>query len=209
MSTDNTSTQYWNTIYQSKNENEVSWYQEYPATSINLILKLKLPLSAPIIDIGGGESHLVDALLDLGYTNISVLDISEKALEKSKNRLGEKSKLVKWIVTDVTEFKPTEKYDLWHDRAAFHFLITEEHIETYISIAKKTINLNGFLIIGTFSENGPVKCSGLDIKQYTNESLNDKFGNSFNQIYFQYSDHSTPFGTTQNFLFCTFKNEAT
>ena len=121
MNTDKTSTQHWNTIYQSKNENEVSWYQEYPQASIEFIKELKLPLTAHIIDIGGGESRLVDVLLEIGYTNITVLDISEKALQKTQNRLGEKGKLVQWVVTDITEFNPTEKYDLWHDRAVFHF----------------------------------------------------------------------------------------
>lgn len=207
MKTENQKVEHWNTIYQSKNENEVSWYKDYPEASIELIKELKLPLSAHIIDIGGGESRLVDVLLDLGYTNITVLDISEKALEKSKNRLEEKSKLVKWIITDITEFNPTEKYDLWHDRAVFHFLTAKENIIKYTSIAERAISQNGFLIMGTFSDKGPTKCSGFEIKQYTDKSLKDAFKDSFKQFSFQYIDHSTPFNTVQNFLFCTFQRK--
>jgi len=207
MNTDKTSTQHWNTIYQSKNENEVSWYQEYPQASIEFIKELKLPLTAHIIDIGGGESRLVDVLLEIGYTNITVLDISEKALQKTQNRLGEKGKLVQWVVTDITEFNPTEKYDLWHDRAVFHFLTDEENIIKYTSIAERAISQDGFLIMGTFSDKGPTKCSGLEIKQYTDKSLKDAFKDSFKQFSFQYIDHSTPFNTVQNFLFCTFQRK--
>lgn len=208
MNTDKTSTQHWNTIYQSKNENEVSWYQEYPQASIEFIKELKLPLTAHIIDIGGGaESRLVDVLLEIGYTNITVLDISERALQKAQNRLGEKSKLVQWVVTDITEFNPTEKYDLWHDRAVFHFLTDEENIIKYTSIAERAISQDGFLIIGTFSDKGPTKCSGFEIKQYTDKSLKDAFKDSFKQFSFQYIDHSTPFNTVQNFLFCTFQRK--
>ena len=207
MNTDKTSTQHWNTIYQSKNENEVSWYQEYPKASIELIKELNFPLSAHIIDIGGGESHLVDVLLEMGYTNISVLDISETALQKNQNRLGEKSKLVNWIATDITEFIPRQKYDLWHDRAAFHFLTAEENVKKYVSIAERTITQDGFLIMGTFSDNGPTKCSGLDTKQFTEESLKKVFERSFELKSFKYLDHSTPFNTIQNFLFCTFQRK--
>lgn len=207
MKIDNQAVEHWNSIYENKNENEVSWYQEYPQASIEFIKELKLPLTAHIIDIGGGESRLVDALLDMGYTNITVLDISEKALQKTQNRLGEKGKLVQWVVTDITEFNPTEKYDLWHDRAVFHFLTDEENIIKYTSIAERAISQDGFLIMGTFSDKGPTKCSGLEIKQYTDKSLKDAFKDSFKQFSFQYIDHSTPFNTVQNFLFCTFQRK--
>lgn len=207
MKTENQRVEHWNTIYQSKNENEVSWYQEYPEASIELIKELNLPLSAHIIDIDGGESRLVDVLLNLGYTNITVLDISEKALKKSKNRLGEKSKLVKWVVTDITEFNPTEKYDLWHDRAAFHFLTAEENVKKYALIAERAINQDGFLIMGTFSDKGPTKCSGLEINQYTDKTLKSIFERFFELNNFKYLDHSTPFNTVQNFLFCTFQRK--
>ena len=127
---------------------------------------------ASIIDIGGGDSKFVDFLLEEGYENITVLDISAKSLEKAKKRLGDAAVKVKWIVTDITAFEPTETYDIWHDRAAFHFLTTSEQVSKYIDIAEK--NVNNFMILGTFFENGPMKCSGLDIQQYDEESLSEK-----------------------------------
>lgn len=162
-----------------------------------------LDKSSKIIDIGGGDSKLVDHLLNQGFENITVLDISEKALEKAKIRLGEKSKKVTWIISDILDFEPTETYDVWHDRAAFHFLTTEEEIEKYKSIVNKSVA--GFLIIGTFSENGPLKCSGLEISQYSQEKLTSTFEEKFDKIDSVLEDHQTPFGTTQNFLFCGFK----
>ena len=158
---------------------------------------------AKIIDIGGGDSKLVDYLLDTGYRNITVLDISEKALEKAQKRLSEKSNTVTWIVADITDFQPTENYDVWHDRAAFHFLTTEEHITKYL----QTVNahVNEALIIGTFSEQGPKKCSGLNIKQYSEKTLKDVFKNGFTKIDCLKEVHTTPFNTSQDFLFCSFK----
>lgn len=146
---------HWETVYETKNPDEVSWTQEIPKTSLAFIHSLGLDKSAKIIDIGGGDSKLVDFLLDQGFENITVLDISEKALEKAKIRLVEKAKKVTWIVSDILDFEPTETYDVWHDRAAFHFLTTDEEIEKYKSIVNKSVD--GFLIIGTFSENGPLK----------------------------------------------------
>ena len=197
---------HWETVYETKSSNEVSWTQERPQTSLEFIHSFNLPKTAKIIDIGGGDSKLVDYLLDEGFENVSVLDISEKALEKAKARLGERSSKVKWIVCDIVDFKPIEKYDLWHDRATFHFLTTQDQIETYLSIAKNAVN--DYLIIGTFSENGPKKCSGLDIKQYTEAQLQDQLQGRFKKIGCITEDHITPFKTVQNFLFCSFKNEA-
>lgn len=196
--------QHWETVYETKNPDEVSWTQEIPKTSLTFIHSFGLDKSAKIIDIGGGDSKLVDHLLDQGFENITVLDISEKALEKAKIRLGEKSKKVTWIISDILDFEPTETYDVWHDRAAFHFLTTEEEIEKYKSIVNKSVA--GFLIIGTFSENGPLKCSGLEISQYSEEKLTSTFEDNFDKIDSVLEDHQTPFGTTQNFLFCSFKN---
>lgn len=194
---------HWETVYETKNPDEVSWTQEIPKTSLAFIHSFGLDKSAKIIDIGGGDSKLVDFLLDQGFENITVLDISEKALEKAKIRLGEKSKKVTWIVSDILDFEPTETYDVWHDRAAFHFLTTDEEIEKYKSIVNKSVD--GFLIIGTFSENGPLKCSGLEISQYSQEKLTSTFEEKFDKIDSVLEDHQTPFGTTQNFLFCGFK----
>ena len=195
---------HWEIVYETKNQDEVSWTQEIPKTSLAFIHSFGLDKSAKIIDIGGGDSKLVDHLLDQGFENISVLDISEKVLEKAKICLGEKSKNVTWIVSDILDFEPTETYDVWHDRAAFHFLTTEEEIEKYKSIVNKSVA--GFLIIGTFSENGPLKCSGLEISQYSEKKLTSTFEDNFDKIDSVLEDHQTPFETTQNFLFCSFKN---
>ena len=135
--------------------------------------------------------------------NITVLDISSKALEKAKRRLGDAAAKVKWIATDITAFEPIETYDIWHDRAAFHFLTTREQVSKYIGIAEKSIA--GFMVLGTFSKNGPTKCSGLDIQQYDEESLSSEFESGFERIQCLTEDHTTPFGTTQNFVFCSFK----
>lgn len=164
-----------------------------------------LPPDANIIDIGGGDSHFVDALLDKGYKNIWVLDISAAAIEKAKHRLGGKADTVHWIVADVTEFQPQLQFDLWHDRAAFHFLTSEEKIYRYVSIAEDAIKKNGYLVLGTFSEAGPKKCSGLDIKQYSEASMSARFEVSFERIKCISEDHETPFHTMQNFLFCSFR----
>ena len=159
--------QHWNHIYSTKAEDELSWFQPYPKTSMEFVELFQLPTDANIIDIGGGDSHFTEALLDKGYKNIWVLDISAAAIEKVKHRLGDKAATVHWVVSDVTEFQPQVQFDLWHDRAAFHFLTSEEKIYRYVSIAEDAIKKDGYLVLGTFSENGPKKCSGLDIKQYS------------------------------------------
>ncbi|WP_284463223.1 class I SAM-dependent methyltransferase [Chryseobacterium sp.] len=194
---------HWEHVYETKNPDQVSWTQEKPKTSLELIRSFGLGKEAKIIDIGGGDSNLVDYLLEEGYENITVLDISAKALEKAKERLGSSASKIKWIATDITAFEPTETYDIWHDRAAFHFLTTREQVSKYISIAEK--NITSFMILGTFSKNGPTKCSGLDIQQYDEISLSEKFETEFEKITCITEDHITPFGTTQNFVFCTFK----
>lgn len=194
---------HWENVYETKNPDQVSWTQKKPQTSLDFINSFGLGKEAKIIDIGGGDSNLVDFLLEEGYENITVLDISAKALEKAKQRLGNKADKVKWIATDITAFQPTEAYDIWHDRAAFHFLTTPEQVSKYIDIATK--NITGYLILGTFSKNGPTKCSGLDIQQYDEKSLSENFKKDFEKIQCITEDHTTPFQTTQNFIFCSFK----
>lgn len=196
---------HWETIYATKNPDQVSWTQEKPNTSLDFIHSFNLPKTARIIDIGGGESKLVDYLLDEGFENISVLDISEKAIERSKRRLGNKAAKVHWIVSDITEFEPNKTYDVWHDRATFHFLTTKDQIDKYLAVARNAIK--GYLTIGTFSENGPTKCSGLEIKQYSEENLSKALNNGFDKIRCINEDHITPFDTKQNFLFCSFKRQ--
>jgi trans-aconitate methyltransferase len=164
---------------------------------------LKLPKSAKIIDIGGGESKLVDFLLDEGYQNITVLDISANAIERAKNRLGKKAENVQWIVSDILDFKPTETYDCWHDRATFHFLTDESDIKKHVDLVSKSVNK--FLVIGTFATDGPLKCSGLDISQYNESSMDEKFSVYFKQMPCIRQEHITPFNTKQNFIFCSFE----
>ena len=191
------------TVYKTKQPNEVSWTQEMPKTSLDFIHEFNLPKSAKIVDIGGGDSKLVDYLLEQGFENITVLDISSEALEKSKKRLGNKAQKVKWIVSDVTEFNPDTKFDVWHDRATFHFLTTPTQIKKYIETASKYVI--GFLTIATFSDNGPDKCSGLQIKKYSEKTLTSALKKKFDKIRCITEDHITPFKTIQNFLFCSFK----
>lgn len=198
---------HWENIYNTKSLTEVSWYQPIPEISLNFINGTQVSKNAKIIDIGGGDSFLADNLLSLGYTNLSVLDISEAALTKAKKRLDEKAGEVTWIVSDITKFNSNGFYDLWHDRAAFHFLTLEEDIQKYFEIAKSVINSHGFLILGTFSENGPTKCSGIEIKQYSIERLKTVVPDPFVFIEGTNIDHQTPSGGLQNFTFCKFQKK--
>ena len=196
---------HWNSIYQTKELKDVSWYQPTPKTSLDFLTQFNVPKTAKIIDVGGGDSLLVDTLLDLGYTDITVLDISATSLERVKKRLGEKALKVKWIVADAATFKPTEQYDFWHDRAAFHFLTQEQEIENYIDTIQRTIKPTGVLVIGTFSEQGPKKCSGIEIKQYSETTMTERLQKFFEKVKCITVDHTTPFNTIQNFIFCSFK----
>ncbi len=199
--------EHWENVFTTKAEDEVSWFQPYPKTSMEFVELFNFPLDANIIDIGGGDSHFVDALLDKGYKNIYVLDISANAIERAKQRLEVKADKVQWIVSDITDFEPPVQFDFWHDRAAFHFLTTEEKIYKYVSIAEDAIKKNGYIILGTFSENGPAKCSGLEIKQYSEASMSARFEIAFDRIKCVQEDHKTPFNTIQNFLFCSFSKK--
>jgi ubiquinone/menaquinone biosynthesis C-methylase UbiE len=203
----NVKKEHWENVFTTKQETEVSWFQPYPKTSIEFVKLFNLPFDANIIDIGGGDSHFVDALLEEGYQNIWVLDISENALSRAKKRLGEKANKVNWVVSDIIDFIPTVSFDFWHDRAAFHFLTTEENINKYVGIAEKGIKTNGILVLGTFSETGPTKCSGLEIKQYSETSMSSRFELSFDRLKCITEEHQTPFNTIQNFLFCSFKKK--
>ncbi|WP_189702522.1 class I SAM-dependent methyltransferase [Subsaximicrobium wynnwilliamsii] len=195
--------QHWDAVYGNKTPDQVSWTQEKPEISLQLIEATGLAKTAKIIDVGGGDSKLVDYLLEAGYQHITILDISAKALEKAKKRLGEKASKVRWIVSDISTFEPEETYDLWHDRAAFHFLTSKEEIEHYQAIASKCVRDS--LIIGTFSKEGPTKCSGLEISQYDAVELSKVFENHFTKIECLSTNHETPFGTLQNFQFCRFR----
>lgn len=199
------STKHWDEVYKKKDENEVSWFQEVPKVSLKMIDELNLQITAPIIDIGGGDSRLVDHLLNKGFSDISILDISEVALEKTKERLGEKAVNIHFIASDITQFRPTDKYQLWHDRATFHFLTELDQVERYLRIAHDALEVGGYLIISTFSKSGPEKCSGLNISQYSQEDLKKLFGRFFSNTKCLEDTHETPWGTKQDFVYCAFK----
>lgn len=196
---------HWEHIYQTKQLSEVSWYQPSPDTSLKFIEKFHIPFDAKIIDVGGGDTLLADHLLDKGYTNITVLDISESALNRAKLRLGERALRVKWIIADAAAFAPTEQYDFWHDRAAFHFLTQEDEIENYINTIQQNIKPAAILVIGTFSEQGPKKCSGIEIKQYSGTTMTERLKDFFEKIECITVEHKTPFDTFQQFVFCSFR----
>lgn len=196
---------HWENIYQTKKLTEVSWYQPVPETSLAFFQRFEVPLEASIIDIGGGDSFLTDHLLSLNYKDVSVLDISETAIRRAKQRLGNRANNVTWLIEDISTFKPSKKYAFWHDRAAFHFLTNQTDIFNYVERASQSLNSGGILVVGTFSENGPQKCSGIEIHQYSETSLVHTFEKYFENIECLNADHLTPFGTIQNFTFCSFK----
>lgn len=196
---------HWENIYQTKDLKNLGWYQPTPVTSLDFINQFNLNTTDKIIDVGGGDSFLVDHLLDLGYRDITVLDVSASSLERAKQRLGNRASKVKWIVADASSFEPAEKYDFWHDRAAFHFLTDEQEIANYLKTAWQNINPEGVLVIGTFSEQGPTKCSGIEIRQYSETSMTEKMNPYFEKINCVTVDHQTPSGSIQNFIFCSFR----
>jgi SAM-dependent methyltransferase len=203
----NTKKQHWENVFATKHETEVSWYQQKPQTSINFFIENNIPKVAKIIDIGGGDSYLIDNLLEMGYTNLFLLDISANAIERIKNRLGEKAKNVTFIVSDILDFQPETTFDVWHDRASFHFLTSANDVTTYKNLVSDAIAKNGFLFMGTFSENGPLKCSGLEITQYSEAKFEAIFSSDFGKIKCFAENHQTPFNTTQNFIFCIYKKK--
>ena len=191
---------HWENVYNTKKENQVSWFQSTPQKSIDLIKSINLDLKSNIIDVGAGDSRLVDHLISLGFKNITVLDISSKSIEKAKIRLGEKSELINWVESDINDFQSDAKYDLWHDRAAFHFLKSTENIKSYVNLVNKLINNKGYLILATFSKKGPLKCSGLEISQYDSKGISELFEN-FNLNHSEIYIHKTPFNTNQEFIY--------
>ena len=193
--------EHWENIYANKQMNEVSWFQQEPTTSLALIQKNTQSKDDAIIDIGGGDGFLVDNLLELGYTNITVLDISANAINKAKERLGINADKVKWIISDMIEFIPAEKYDIWHDRAVFHFMKEPEEINHYSQVVVKGNADNGKLILGTFSEKGPERCCALNVIRYSTSELCTLFSKNFTCENKLNTIHRTPFGKEQAFSF--------
>lgn len=194
---------HWEKVYATKTPEEVSWTQAHPKSSLKLVKDATKSKESSIIDIGGGDSVLADCLLADGYTDITVLDISKHALDRAAKRLGEKASLVNWIESDIRDFTPLKTYDIWHDRAVFHFLTDAAEIQNYANLVAKFVK--GDMIIATFSKDGPKRCSGLDVHQYDIKSLCALFNSVFDLVESFTEDHITPFDTKQNFLFARFK----
>ncbi|RFP66658.1 class I SAM-dependent methyltransferase [Hymenobacter lapidiphilus] len=199
--------QHWETVYETRQPHEVSWTEEVPQTSLEFIHAFELPSQAPIIDIGGGDSRLVDFLLAEGYENLTVLDISGAALARARQRLGPAADRVRWIEADIRGFIPPQQYALWHDRAAFHFLTTASDMAHYLALARQAVAPQGYLTMGTFSTDGPTACSGLPVQQYDEASLTQQLQQGFTKLRCRTEDHLTPFQTSQNFLFCSFRRQ--
>ena len=199
------SKKHWEDVWTRKKSNEVSWYQQYPKTSINLILSINPSKNAEIIDVGGGDSNLVDTLLELGFKNITVLDISAKALGRSKERLGQRADSINWIDCDIREFDSEKRYEVWHDRALFHFLTSEEDLKKYVELIRKYVNDDGCVIISSFSTRGPMMGSDLDTKQHSQESMKKLFSEGFEHVKSFEEEHKTPFGVIQIFTCNVFR----
>ena len=199
---------HWEDVYSNKKSTDVSWYQQHPEYSLNLIRATGIDVSAHIIDIGGGASTLMDFMLDDGYQNLSVLDISYSAIEQAKKRLGDRADKVEWVEHDITNFLTDEKYDVWHDRAVFHFLTDALDRSSYIHTMSRALKPGAHAIIATFALNGPEKCSGLDVQRYSPDTMMAVLGDQFEFVETISEEHETPGGATQNFVYCRFKKAA-
>lgn len=197
------SKKHWEHVYSSKPTDAVSWYQEHAEQSLRLIHQTGLPPTASIIDVGGGASTLVDDLLRDGYSSTTVLDLSAAALAAAKSRLGEKASTVTWLVANITEVElPASSYDIWHDRAVFHFLTNEHDRHAYVTAVLRAVKPGGHVIVATFGEDGPQQCSGLPVMRYSPQSLHAEFGEPFTLLKHEQEEHHTPFGTVQKFIYC-------
>lgn len=194
---------HWENVYSVKAPTEVSWYREHLDNSLKMILQTNVERHGEIIDVGGGTSTLVDDLLDNGFSNLTVLDISGKAIERSRQRLGRGAEKVEWIEADITEADlPENYYDIWHDRAVFHFLTDVADRKRYIEIARRSLKVGGHIVVASFGLSGPKKCSGLDVVRYSPGLLHSEFGNSFELVNSLRETHHTPVETTQEFIYC-------
>ena len=196
---------HWENVYETKGENEVSWFQEHPTISLDLIDATGVTNAASIIDIGGGASRLIDVLLERGFAALTVLDLSATALAITQARLGSKAAKVRWVVADVTRWEGAESYDVWHDRAAFHFLTEPGDRAAYAARVLKAVRPGGHVIIGTFAPDGPQRCSGLPVMRHDATSLGETLGRSFELIESRQHDHQTPMGGIQRFQFSRFR----
>jgi 2-polyprenyl-3-methyl-5-hydroxy-6-metoxy-1,4-benzoquinol methylase len=197
------SKEHWEKVYSTKTTDAVSWFQEHAEESLKLIRGTGVPYSAAIIDVGGGASTLIDDLLANGYSTLTVLDLSAAALSAAKLRLGAKAAKVQWLEANVTNAAlPVHSFDVWHDRAVFHFLTTPIERQAYVEAVLRSVKPGGHVIVATFDENGPTQCSGLPVMRYNANSLHAEFGSSFNLLQHAKEEHHTPFGTVQKFIYC-------
>jgi SAM-dependent methyltransferase len=196
---------HWQNVYAKKGENEVSWFQENPAPSLELIAQVGATSASAIIDIGGGASRLVDKLVERGFKDITVLDLSEAALEAAKGRLGGRAAQVHWIVADATVWEPQKAYDIWHDRAAFHFLTEDRDRAAYVARLEGALKVGGYAVIATFALDGPERCSGLPVVRYDPVSLGQTLGRAFQLVDTRRHAHATPWGSNQSFQFSVFR----
>jgi len=196
-------TEHWENVYRSKNFDVVSWYAPHLGESLRLIGQLTPDKTAAIVDIGGGESTLVDDLLHCNYLDVSVLDISATAVEFTRQRLGAKAKDVSWHVGNVTQYDfGSKQFDLWHDRAVFHFLTEPAARRAYVELVRRSIKPGGHVLMATFGPDGPLKCSDLDVVRYDDQSLHHEFGEGFQMLGSKLTEHNTPMGIRQQFLYC-------
>lgn len=196
--------EHWQDVYKEKGENRVSWFQEQPTISMELIQAVGAKADSALIDIGGGASRLVDQLVQQNYRDLTVLDLSENAIAIAKQRLGPRASMVRWIVADATQWQPGRQYDLWHDRAAFHFLTEAADRRAYVERLAKALRAGGHAIIGTFAVDGPERCSGLPVVRYDAGRLSAELGNGFALIETRRDDHKTPWDAVQHFQFSVF-----
>jgi SAM-dependent methyltransferase len=197
------SKEHWEQVYATKATDAVSWFQEHAEHSLRLIRETGVPLSASIIDGGGGASTLVDDLLANGYSRLTVLDLSAAALAAARDRLGERGGAVQWLEADITRaVLPAHAYDVWHDRAVFHFLTSPADRKAYVQAVLRAVKPGGHVIVATFAEDGPTRCSGLPVRRYGAQELHAEFGERFVLLRHEREAHRTPFGTTQQFVYC-------
>jgi 2-polyprenyl-3-methyl-5-hydroxy-6-metoxy-1,4-benzoquinol methylase len=195
--------EHWERIYSTKSPDSVSWFQERAEQSLRIIRETGSPRSVAVIDVGGGASVLVEDLLNDGYSDITVLDLSAAALDTARKRLDQRAKEIKWIEADITNADlPYHAYDIWHDRAVFHFLTSTEQRRAYVDAVMRSVKPGGHVIVATFAEDGPMQCSGLPIVRYSAGELHAEFGAAFTLLQHEKEEHHTPFGTTQKFVYC-------
>lgn len=195
--------EHWETVYSTKPTDGVSWFQDHAEQSLRLIRGTGVPQSAAIIDVGGGASTLVDDLLQDGYWRLSVLDLSAAALAAARRRIGARADAVQWLEANITTaVLPAQAYDVWHDRAVFHFLTSPQERQAYVAAVLRSVKPGGHVIVATFAEDGPTECSGLPVMRYSADELHGEFGAPFTLLQHEKEQHRTPFGTVQQFVYC-------